>query len=393
MFIGLVCLMLLAGAKAFAAELATEEKKLPESAEAWPRGLPSDTNFFPIGVWLQNPNNAARYKAAGINVYVALWRGPTPEQLAALKAAGMRVICAQNKNALSRLDDPTIVGWMHGDEPDNAQSLPDGQGYGPPIPPETIAQNYQKLRANDPTRPVLLNLGQGVAWDNYIGRGVRRNHPEDYAEYVRGCDIASFDIYPVAHDKQEVAGKLEYVGGGVERLVRWTGGLKPVWSCIECTHIGNEKAKATPEQVRSEVWMALIHGAKGLVYFVHEFKPKFNEAALLDDPPMLAAVTELNRQICQLAPVLNSPALQTGVSVKSSAEQVPIAFMAKHHGDATCLFAVAMRNASTRGAFELSNLQNSTTVEVLDEARTIPVRNGRFEDAFKPYETHLYRIR
>ena len=139
--------------------------------------------------------------------------------------------------------------------------------------------------------------------------------------------------------------------------------------------------------------MALIHGAKGLVYFVHEFKPKFKEAALLDDPPMLAAVTELNRQICQLAPVLNSPALQTGVSVKSSAEQVPIAFMARRHGDAIYLFAVAMRKASTRGAFEFTNLQNSTTAEVLDEARTISVRNGRFEDDFKPYEAHLYRIR
>ena len=43
---------------------------------------------------------------------------------------------------------------------------------------------------------MLLNLGQGVAFDNYIGRGVRRNHPEDYPEYVKGCDIASFDIYP-----------------------------------------------------------------------------------------------------------------------------------------------------------------------------------------------------
>ncbi|NLF30044.1 MAG: hypothetical protein GX591_04055 [Planctomycetes bacterium] len=25
---------------------------------------------------------------------------------------------------------------------------------------------------------------------------MRRNHPEDYADYIQCCDIASFDIYP-----------------------------------------------------------------------------------------------------------------------------------------------------------------------------------------------------
>src|SRR5438128_2370857 len=85
---------------------------------------------------------------------------------------------------------------MHGDEPDNAQSLGSGKGYGPPIPPERIISDFKRIRAADPSRPVLLNLGQGVAFDNYIGRGVRRNHPEDYPEYLKGCDIGSFDIYP-----------------------------------------------------------------------------------------------------------------------------------------------------------------------------------------------------
>ena len=31
-------------------------------------------------------------------------------------------------------------------------------------------------------------------------------------EYLKGCDMASFDIYPVAHDAPEVKGKLEFVG-------------------------------------------------------------------------------------------------------------------------------------------------------------------------------------
>ncbi len=37
--------------------------------------------IFPIAVWLQDPANAAKYKSAGINVYVGLWQGPTEEQI------------------------------------------------------------------------------------------------------------------------------------------------------------------------------------------------------------------------------------------------------------------------------------------------------------------------
>ena len=114
---------------------------------------------------------------------------------------------------------------------------------------------------------MLLNLGQGVAWDGWYGRGVRTNHPEDYAEYIKGCDIASFDIYPVAHDNPQVKGKLDFVARGVERLVKWTGGRKIVWNCIECTRIESH-TKATPKQVKAEVWMSLVHGSQGIVYFV-----------------------------------------------------------------------------------------------------------------------------
>src|SRR2546423_7241734 len=57
----------------------------------WKNGPPTDPKFFPIAVWLQSPKNAARYKAAGINTYVGLWRGPTEEQLQGLKDAGMRL--------------------------------------------------------------------------------------------------------------------------------------------------------------------------------------------------------------------------------------------------------------------------------------------------------------
>lgn len=360
--------------------------------QAWTHGPPRDAGFFPIAVWLQGPANATRYRDAGINTYVGLWRGPTEDQLAALKTAGMRVICEQNAVALQHRDDPTIIGWMHGDEPDNAQELGQGKGYGPPIAPEQIARDYQKVRAADPTRPVLLNLGQGVAWDGWYGRGVRSNHPEDYPEYVRGGDIVSFDIYPAVHDKPEVAGKLWYVARGVERLAAWAGTNRIVWNCIECTRIGNPKTKATPHQVEAEVWMSLIHGSQGLIYFVHEWQPRFNEAALLADPEMLAAVTQLNRRITRLAPVLNQPTERAGVAVTSTNPDAPVAAMLKHHDGALYIFAVAMRDATTTARFTVPGLPANARVEVLDAGRALTATDGAFTDQFGPWDARTYRL-
>jgi hypothetical protein len=180
---------------------------------------PSESlDYFPIGVWLQAPANARYYKNLGINLYVGLYKGPTEAQLLAMEKVGMPVICAQNDLALHKLNRKIIVGWLQQDEPDNAQAAVGRKGYGPPVTPEAVQTSYDKMREADPDRPVYLNLGQGVAWDGWIGRGTRTNKPEDYLQYVKGGDILSFDIYPATIANREIAGKLWIVPYGVDRL-------------------------------------------------------------------------------------------------------------------------------------------------------------------------------
>jgi hypothetical protein len=364
--------------------------------QKWTHGPSTDPGYFPIAVWLQDPANAEKFKQAGINTYVGLWEGPTEQQIVALKQAGMKVICEQNEVALRHLDDPTIIAWMHGDEPDNAQPLPGDKGYGPPIKPEKIIGEYAQIIKADPTRPVMLNLGQGVAWNDYYGRGARTGHAEDYPEYLKGADIASFDIYPVVHESPVVAGKLWYVAQGVDRLTGWARGEKAVWNCLECTHIGAADRKATPHQVRCEAWMSLIHGSQGLIYFVHQFAPKFREAALLDDPEMLAAVAALNKQITSLAPVLNSPTISGvgAIVVGATDAQAPVDIMVKDYQGSTYIFAVGMRDATTKASFMHceGGLKRAFTVTVIDENRTIDAKDGAFTDTFAPWDVHLYKI-
>jgi hypothetical protein len=362
----------------------------PLSYGRWKHGPSADPAHFPIGVWLQSPRNAPRFQKAGINTYVGLWQGPTEEQLAALKAAGMRVVCAQNEVGLKHRDDPTIVGWMHGDEPDNAQPLPGGRGYGEAIHPDRIIADYQRIRAADSTRPVLLNLGQGVANDAWRGRGAKRY---DYREYCKGADIVSFDVYPVVGiGRPDGENYLWYVPRGLDRLKEATDGGKLLWNVVECTRIDEPEKKATPPQVKAEVWMSLIHGSRGIVYFVHQFKPRFIEAALLEDPDMLAAVTAINQQIRELAPALNSPSLPDAATVTTTTPSVPVDVMAKRHGKGLYVFAVGMRNGATQGRFTLKGAGKARVVTVIGENRTLPLRDGRFEDDFAPYAVHLYRI-
>ena len=389
----LLCLSWVSGV-GFAESEGNSENK--NAYARWENGPSVGPDYFPIAVWLQDPKNAAAYKAAGVNLYIGLWKGPTEEQLVALKSAGMPVICSQIQVGLAHRNDRTIVGWMHPDEPDNAQEIRDPntgkQTYGPPVPPAKVVERYEMMKKNDPTRPIFLNLGQGVANDEWKGRG-SWGKKEDYLTYVKGCDLLSYDVYPVAGlEKPKSEDYLWYVPKGVQRLVQWSEGKKIVWNCIECTYIGNEKVKASPHQVRAEVWMSIIHGSMGIVYFVHQFKPKFDEHALLDDPEMLAAVTRINRQIQTLAPVLNRATLTDAVTVRSSNPETPIACMAKRHQGSIYLFAVGMRNQATTGNFSLSGMPASAKVELLDEERRLELHDGVFQDAFAPYDVHLYRI-
>ena len=137
--------------------------------------------------------------------------------------------------------------------------------------------------------------------------------------------------------------------------------------------------------------MSLIQGSRGLIYFVHQFKPTFREAALLDDPEMLEGVTALNHQIIRLAPVLNSQPVANLVSAKSEDSSIPISFTCRRSGGAIWIFAVPLREGETSVTFTLKQ-PCGKSVEALDENRSVPVENDSFKDRFGRWETHLYRI-
>ncbi|MBC7287446.1 MAG: hypothetical protein H5T86_05255 [Armatimonadetes bacterium] len=386
----------------------------------WKYGPPKRQDYFPLAVWLQSPRNAARYKELGINLYVGLWKGPIEEQLAQLKEVGMQVICDQNEVGLKHLDDPIIIGWMHGDEPDNAQPK-EGGGYGPAIPPAEIIRRYLVMKANDPDRPVLLNLGQGIANETWIGKGC---HWIEYYRYVRGADIVSYDIYPAnSMDRfcpqqkgglQSATGPFEVetpkgkttinlepiwsgkdclflVARGVMRLRELTCDLKPVWNAIEVTHIREEGTRPTPEMIRAEVWMSIIAGSKGIIYFCHSWYPQFNESVPLSDPEVGEAIRRVNAEVTQLAPIINAPNPGDIVSIQVEGD-APVLATARFYNDAIYIFAIGMRALPTKATFTIRPHLRASEAEAVGEGRTLRVVDRSFSDSFSPWQVHIYRI-
>jgi hypothetical protein len=360
----------------------------------WSNGPASNPSYFPIAVWLQSASNARAYRAIGINTYIGLSQDTTNAELAALKDAGMQTICDPDLDWQSHLTDPTIDGWrILEDEPDNAQPLADGgSGYGACIDPALIVSEYGVRVAADPTRPVFLNLGQGVAYVDYPGRGSAcAGQTSMYSMYAAGADLLSFDIYPVNNTDATTGGNLWYVATGVDNLRGWAGYQKPVWNWIETTGIADPAHTPTPAQIRTEVWMSLVHGSMGIGYFCHIFSPSFIEAGLLSVAANAAAVGAINREIQMLAPVLNTPSLANGATVSSSNAAVPVDSMVKRYAGSLYIFAVAMRPGTTTATFVLRGVATATAT-VLGEGRSLQVDGGSFADSFAPYAVHLYQV-
>jgi hypothetical protein len=354
----------------------------PDYYGRWPR-YPRDPSYFPVGVWMQNPLNAGRFAAVGVNHFVGLWQGPTDEQLAAAQAGSMPVVCEQSGVWQANLDDANIWGWLYADGPDNAQERPDGS-YGPCIQPSETREHYAEMVAADASRPVMLLLGQGVATPDWVGRGDCTGRTEDYPEYAKSADILVNYTYPIANQHP-----IELVATGIEKLNEYAAWQKPVIADIEASSIDG-LPRPTPHQLRAEVWMGLIHGAAGIQYFCHRMTP-LNETDCLDDADTAAALARINRELLLLAPALNTQSY--ALEPVSENPAVPVAAVLKRLGAERYVFAAGMANASTSASFSVNDVGSGRQIEVIGEGRSVVATpDGVFEDEFAPYDVHLYRV-
>ena len=363
----------------------------------WSRGISTDPGFFPISVWLQGSWHTSEMADLGINIYIGNNADTDPlaaSDLATLASHGIYAIVGQDSVGLANIDDPTIVGWwMTPDEPDNAQSA--GSGYGPPVAPTTLVAQYNAYQTADPTRPIYIGLGQGVAYDGWEGRG--SNAPPE-SSYPAAGDIVDFDIYPYNNcagdaNEQVTCGQFWLNAFGIDRLRDWSTHGQALWTDIETTSIAaGSTSGPTPQQTKSEVWLALIHGANGITYFVDTWNPSFREDGIFANSTMVAAVTTLNRQIQSLAPELNSASIPNLVSVAPTNSATPIDVMVKANGTKLYVLAAIARAGISSASFSIAGMTGNGSAIVNGESRSLPVTAGKFSDNFAANDVHIYEI-
>ncbi|MCW2955435.1 MAG: hypothetical protein JWO69_304 [Thermoleophilia bacterium] len=346
-----------------------------------PAGKVVRSDTFPVNVWLQEPlSQGEAFTRLGVGSFMGLWHGPTSDRLAAVRAAGATVMPEFSARAMRDPNAAAISAWILQDEPDNAQEKPSG-GYGPCVTPAKIQAEYRRIKAADPTRPVVINFGRGVAATDWVGRGECTGHTEHYAEYAKGADVLSFDIYPV---NQRVAPKL--VATGVDNLRRWGGG-KPVWAFVETTAYEQGNGRPTARHVRAQAWMALVHGARGISFFCHIFTPGFIEAGCLDAKQgQPGAIRTVAREIRTHARDLNARTTRAERNRRGADS------MWKLRAGVRTGFAVEMDGRAGPETIRVPGVRRGWAT-VLGEGRRVRISGGVLRDRFAAYGVHRYRVR
>lgn len=167
----------------------------------------------------------------------------------------------------------------------------------------------------------------------------------------------------------------------------------------------------TPPEFNWAVWSSLIHGARGIGYFVYvndhtggQFSHSIQAGQSIS---MWDQAIVTNNLIISLAPVLNSPfALNYLTAVSPNGYLFPayesgwlnggIEACVKWYGNKFYIFATTRYSRTVTGTsatFTLNSNVTSTQVTVLGESRTISISGHQFTDTFaNAWTVHIYRV-
>lgn len=261
----------------------------------------------------------------------------------------------------ARVDHPAVLGWYLVDEPE-------GIGKSSVAMARDLYQLVKQADTEHPCSVVIMS-------------------PKAGADYCLCQDVIWTDPYPVpGSPAKRVA---DVVKGCVDAM---TDG-KPVWVVPQAFDwsVWN-KGKITGEhrptdaEERCMTYLALVHGAKGVIYWAHTASRYYIE----DYPSHWAYMKRLAGELRDLSPILLTPNAKR--SVRVSPTNASIDTMVKEVGGQVYLFAVNRDAAACSASFSADGITAKRQVKVLFEGRNIQAVGGVWEDDFKPLEVHVYRL-
>ena len=198
----------------------------------------------------------------------------------------------------------------------------------------------------------------------------------------------------------------------LERLQALNGRSKPVTVDVETGCPLNDGACTTPAAMRAAAWHAIIAGARGIIWFQHNFSgPCVDDNTFYDgsnpSSPMyncrqtpgvtlhdvVKSVSAFNHEIARLNGVLLSPFAEHYVMIG----RVDVSVMAKYSHGVFYVFAASGRpvRPPARGQVVTFRLAGGYTgpVRVIGEHRILHAVRGVFTDIFANADSvHVYKI-
>jgi len=259
---------------------------------------------------------------------------------------------------------PALLAWYLNDEL-------------PPHMVPSLTEYYQRARANDPNHPAYIVIAA----------------PPELRHFRATTDIMGADPYPIPQSP------VTEVSDQTDNAVAGVGGHKPVWVVPQAfgwyqyrpegsdrgrvpTEAELETGRApTYEEERCMTYLALAHGAKGLIYYCY-----YDLRVLPQYAEMWGWMKQIGAEVKALSPVLLSsddlgPARVTPATA-------PIHTKLKRHQGREILIAVNAGREPCEVMLE-SKHKLPAQVKVMFEDQTLPATGRQLKLSFKPLEVHV----
>jgi hypothetical protein len=251
------------------------------------------------------------------------------------------------------------------------------------IPENTIKSTYDAIHLAKGRHPVELHLAP-----------TKDNWPKA-RKYADHCDVLAISPYAywgidLYQKGFKLPDRILGVSYWTDEAVRLASG-KPVWVILQA-HIA-WGMRPTPAQLRAMAYLAVNHGASGVLLWGYKSQLWEDKIIGMSDPKLHDLRKEANRvagELKRLSPaILGGP---TGDAVEMKDDAGVVDMKAYADGDQHYIIAVNASDQRVRPSFQVRP-QAAPAITLLGETRTLSHRNGTFTDSFAPYDTHVYVLR
>ena len=358
--------------------------------------------FFPIGVygfWKHDVNGFSfdkglkELKTAGFNTvqtYRTTRGRDFAELLDAVDANGMRIFISPGTagdfhagaetNIVAEKGRKCILSWYLSD--DTSQHTT----------PVRLREDHLRCHQLDPNRVTSQADGVGPEYTS------------KYAPFLDSTDVFLPEIYPVrtvvadGSEVAEVATDMETIRRDLRKN---PGRRKSVWPIIQ--HFDGWKVWKrfpTSDELRAMSYSAIIHGARGIVwytYYGYGADPKARGRGARAIPERWRELSVVSREIADLLPDLTTDDAveQPVVSVLSGPAvgakgRPPVSALLKEGVGGRLVLAVNDSTNTVRSAIRVAGFKGAATM--FENGREIAAGDELVDD-FAPYAVHVYRLK